>query len=281
MRSPYRATAYRYPNEHLILFATLTLVLLVIALTATATLCLSAVFILSVILLSYQNSQALHQALLDRAYPVNNDSVPDLAAIVEIPKVKLQAFDLEVFVAPSNIPNAYTFGLLPPKVIVLHSILFDWMDKDELIFVLGHEMGHVRLGHTWLNSLMGGMAGIPSSFSAAAILSLAFRWWNRACEYSADRAGLLACGKPEKAISALVKLVAGGEAHSAAGLERVLARIEAEDDDLSGNLGELLGTHPMMVRRMEQIRRYAATQGYQRLQILMDRNLSIHPIRAA
>jgi len=37
-------------------------------LTATATLCLSAVFVLSVVLLSYQSSRALHRALLERAF---------------------------------------------------------------------------------------------------------------------------------------------------------------------------------------------------------------------
>jgi hypothetical protein len=40
---------------------------------------------------------------------------------------------------------------------------------------------------------------------------MAFLWWNRACEYSADRAGLLACGRLHKAISALVKLAEGAE----------------------------------------------------------------------
>jgi Zn-dependent protease with chaperone function len=273
MQRPFRTTAYRYPNEHLILAVTLTLVVVVIALTATATLCLSAVFILSVVLFSYQSSQSLHNALIDRAFHVNEASGPELAAIVEIPKARLQADDLEVFVARSSVPNAYTFGLLSPKIVVLHSILLDMMDRDELIFILGHEMGHVRLGHTWLNTLIGGMAGIPTSFSAAAILALAFRWWNRACEYSCDRAGLLACGDPEKAVSALVKLVAGGEVHSTAGIQRVLARIEAEDDDIAGSFDELLGTHPMMVRRIAHIRSYAASQEYKRLQNLIARNL--------
>ena len=46
-----------------------------------------------------------------------------------------------------------------------------------------------------LNWLVGGMAGIPSPFMASALLAMAFLWWNRACEFSADRAGLLACGK--------------------------------------------------------------------------------------
>jgi Zn-dependent protease with chaperone function len=181
---------------------------------------------------------------------------------------------VQVFVAPNDRLNAYTFGLSSPKVVVLHSALLPVMDADELRFVLGHELGHVRLGHTRLNSLVGGMAGIPSPFLASALLTMAFLWWNRACEYSADRAGLLACGKPHKAVSALVKLAAGPEARTQADLERALLYIEAEDDQALSSLSETLTTHPMMVRRIEELRRYATSSEYRRLQSLLDRNVA-------
>jgi len=158
--------------------------------------------------------------------------------------------------------------------VVLQSALLQVMDEDELRFILGHELGHVRLGHTWLNSLVGGMAGIPSPFLASTLLAMAFLWWNRACEYSADRAGLLACGKPHKAVSALVRLAAGTEARTQAGLERALRHIQAEDDHALSNLTEALATHPMIIRRIEELRRYAASGEYRRLQSLVDRNIS-------
>ena len=102
------------------------------------------------------------------------------------------------------------------------------MDKDELQFIIGHELGHVDLGHTWLNTLVGGMAGIPSTYGAAAILELAFRWWNCACEYSADRAGVLACSNPNKAISALIKLEAGNNVRTEFDIRNAIQRIEFE-----------------------------------------------------
>jgi Zn-dependent protease with chaperone function len=139
------------------------------------------------------------------------------------------------------------------------------MDRDELQFILGHEMGHVALGHTWLNSLVGGMAGIPAPYSASYLLILALRWWNRACEFSADRAGLLACGNTGKALSALVKLELGPSGTSLEAFQRALQRIEAEDDDLLSNLSELLATHPMIVKRLEQIKDYARSKEYQAL----------------
>ena len=118
------------------------------------------------------------------------------------------------------------------------------------------------------------MAGIPSTYGAAAILELAFRWWNRACEYSADRAGVLACSNPNKAISALIKLEAGNNARTESDIRNAIQRIESEDDDLVNNLSELLASHPMIVKRIEKIRKYAGSSDYHQLQSLMNQNLT-------
>lgn len=249
--------------------------LAVIALTATATVCLSVIFIAAMIAVSYTTNRSHHRILLRRARAVTPRSAPGLAAVVEESRARLQPGDVQVFLAPGDSLNAYTFGIMPPKVVVLHSALLETMDGDEMRFILGHEMGHVRLGHTWLNSLVGGMAGIPSPFLASTLLAMAFLWWNRACEYSADRAGMLACGKPHKAISALIKLAAGPGARTRADLERALRTIDAEDDQALSSLGEALSTHPMMIRRIEQLRRYAASAEYRRLQALVNRNVAI------
>jgi Zn-dependent protease with chaperone function len=269
---PYSTTAYRYPNEHLILGLTLLLVGLVIAVTAAATVCSSVLFIAIAVALAHSSSRTHHQALIQRAYPVTAQSKPDLARIARQCMARLQPGPVDIFITPSRVLNAYTFGLSDPKVVVLYSSLLQVMDEDELRFILGHELGHVRLGHTWLNSLVGGMAGIPSSSSASGLLAIAFLWWNRACEYSADRAGLLACGKPEKAISALIKLVAGPHGLTEEGLALAYQQIDAEDDTFLGTLAEMLGSHPLLIRRINQIRHYARSAEYRRLQERVDRN---------
>jgi Zn-dependent protease with chaperone function len=270
---PFVTNVYRYPGEQIILIVTLALVFLVIAVTATATLCGSALFTLVMVAFSYGASRVRHEELLKHAQPVTLQTAPGLAALVRECAARLQVEPVQVFVAPSGVLNAYTFGLTAPKVVVLYSSLLQMMDADELRFIIGHEMGHVCLGHTWLNSLVGGLAGIPSPMLAFVVLNLAFRWWNRACEYSADRAGLLACRNPQKAISALVRLTTGTAARSSGDLQQALQRVEAEDDDLGSNVTEALATHPMTIRRIEELRRYAASAEYRRLQALMDQNL--------
>ncbi len=271
---PYKTTAYRYSDETIILWSTVLLVFLVIALTATATVCLSVVFILAMLALSYNFTRSQHRNLIAHARQLTPVSAPSAAAAAAEAGARLQVEAVDIFITPSRVLNAYTFGLERPKTIVLHSALFEVMDRDELQFIIGHEMGHVCLGHTWLNSLIGGMAGIPSSSEASLLLALAFRSWNRSCELSADRAGLLACARPAKAISALIKLHAGvGALSNPAALERSLRMLEAEDDNIFNNLSELLATHPMIIKRIQQIRRYASSREYQNLQAQVNRNL--------
>lgn len=265
-----RTTAYRYPNEQAILAFTLFLVAAVIALTATATVCTSLIFIILFVVMSYNFSASNHQALIRSAQRVTPQTMPRLDPLIRQGVDRLQPGLVEVFIAPSKALNAYTFGLSSPKVVVLYSSLFQVMDGDELLFIFGHELGHVALGHTWLNSLAGGMAGIPSSWGASLLLTGAFLWWNRTCEFSADRAGLLACGRLDKAVTALIKL-AVPEASSRHDLEEAYRQLDAQDDSVWGNLSEALGTHPMLIKRIQALRQYAGSSQYQRLQAQVSR----------
>ncbi len=272
----YRTTAYRVPNEPVVLGITLVLVLGLLIVSATVTMCASGLFAVALVALAYEMNRSHHRALLRYAHPVTDQSSPALAALAESTARRLQPGRVEVFVVPGQQLNAYTFGVEDPKTVVLYAPLLEVMDSDELTFIMGHEMGHVALGHTWLNTILGGMAGIPSPFGAALILAFAFRWWNRACEYSADRAGLLACGNLQKATSALVKLTMGSQPLSARAYAAALARIDAEDDTLAGQLQELLSSHPMLIRRINELRQYAASADYARLQSAVLANTSIN-----
>jgi Zn-dependent protease with chaperone function len=258
-------TRYRYPSEIPILTLTMAVVGGVFLLSAGLTVCLAPLLLGVVVLIAYLANKSHTRALIQQAVPVSAESTPALAQVTRFCLARLKPGRVQVFLVRNRALNAYTFGLEEPYNIVLFSPLLQVMDADELRFIVGHEMGHVALGHTWLNSLLGGMAGVPTNLGLAVILVAAFRWWNRACEYSADRAGLLACGSLQKATSALVHLVAG-HTHTPADLERALRSIEAEDDSFANVFAETFSTHPMLVRRIEELRRWAATSEYRALQ---------------
>lgn len=257
---------YRYPSEIPILLVTVTVVGAVLLFSAGFTVCVLPAFLGLVVLMAYLSNKAHTQALIAGSTPVTPQNAPQLASLVQDCVTRLRPGRVQVFVTRERALNAYTFGIQPPFSIVVFSPLLKVMDADELRFIIGHEMGHVALGHTWLNSLLGGMAGVPTSLGLAVILVVAFRWWNRACEYSADRAGLIACRNPEKAVSALVKLAAGG-AGSASQMQQALARIEAEDDSWANVAASTFSTHPMVVRRIEELRKFAASAEYRRLSV--------------
>jgi STE24 endopeptidase len=49
----------------------------------------------------------------------------------------------------TNAINAYVAGIGSTKRIVLWDTIIKRLDRQELLFVMGHEMGHYVLGHTW------------------------------------------------------------------------------------------------------------------------------------
>jgi STE24 endopeptidase len=49
----------------------------------------------------------------------------------------------------TNAVNAYATGFLGTKRIVLWDTIIQKLNRKELLFVMGHEMGHYVLGHTW------------------------------------------------------------------------------------------------------------------------------------
>ena len=119
------------------------------------------------------------------------------------------------------------------------------------------------------------MAGIPAPFGASVILYAVFRWWNRMCEFSADRAGLLACGDKNYAVSALVKLVAP-EVRTKREFEQALALIDAEDDRVANRMNEVFQSHPMLIRRINELLEYTRTAEYARMQAGVNRNVGGH-----
>jgi Zn-dependent protease with chaperone function len=262
--------SYRYPSEIWILLLTVTLIGLVFLVTAGFTLCLAPILLIVILMMSYLANQSHHRALLTRAFTVSPEKSPRLAEIIERCRTRLGAGPVNFFVVKHSARNAYSFGIKAPQGVVLYSSLFDIMDEDELAFIIGHELGHITLGHTLITTILGGMAGIPPSLGAAAIFLLAFRWWNRACEFSSDRAGLLACGRLDKAISALVQLEAG-DIDTPQELKQALMVLDKQDDDLINQLLESLATHPMIIRRIEKLQTFAQSPEYLRLKEQIDR----------
>lgn len=105
--------------------------------------------------------------------------------------------------------NAMTVGSENP-IIVINSGLIDLCDDDEIMFIIGHECGHIKSNHM-LYHMMAQVVNmcvsmIPFGDIAAAPIQYALYYWDRMSEYTADRAGLLCCQKPTTCIRTLAKM---------------------------------------------------------------------------
>lgn len=105
--------------------------------------------------------------------------------------------------------NACTVGSEHP-IVILNSGLIDLCDDDEIMFIIGHECGHIKSNHM-LYHMMAQVINfiidsIPFGSIAAAPLQYALYYWDRMSEFTADRAGLLSCQNKEAAIRAFMKM---------------------------------------------------------------------------
>lgn len=105
--------------------------------------------------------------------------------------------------------NACTVGSENP-IVVLNSGLLDLCDDDEIMFIIGHECGHIKSNHM-LYHMMAQVIhfiidSIPFGNLAGAPIQYALYYWDRMSEFTADRAGLLCCQNQDAAVRAFMKM---------------------------------------------------------------------------
>lgn len=123
----------------------------------------------------------------------------------------------EIYMKYDHTYNAYTAGM-DRTFIVIHSALAEDFTDEELLYIIGHETGHIKCGHV-LYQMMGrmlipmmealGHATMGAGQLVAMPLVTAFYEWMRQAEFSCDRAGLLVCQSPQVAFTATMKMGGG------------------------------------------------------------------------
>ena len=119
-----------------------------------------------------------------------------------------------------NIPNLSTKwsynismtteGVNNPRILALSGAI-DILSDKELSFLLGHELGHLMAGHIPYHNLLTTlytplMSMVSNAEMFMAVLRPMLLKWFRLSDFTADRAGLLACQDIDIAITALAKM---------------------------------------------------------------------------
>lgn len=139
----------------------------------------------------------------------------------------LDVAEPEMYVTLDPVPNAWTYGHTKPFVTVT-SGLVDLMSDEELFYVIGHELGHIKAGHVLYGTMARNIAAVVQLLGQATLgigawlgqgLVVALYEWYRNAELTADRAALLCVQDLEPARDTFMKL-AGGTTRLAAEMDR-------------------------------------------------------------
>jgi Zn-dependent protease with chaperone function len=198
--------------------------------------------------------------LKNTSQPVTEGTEPRVHRVVKEASEKLGTEAPATFISPDPSINAYTRGAFSP-VLVLNQGLLDVMDQDELRFIIGHELGHIKLNHFTIKTLLDDtVVRVPwLLYIPILVFKLLFLRGrlSRSMEYSADRAGLAVCGDLDKAVSTMIKLRTGRSVSP----EMVRGAIGGsfQIDGERNILGQLLSTHPDLDDRVRELVRYHGT----------------------
>ncbi len=94
-----------------------------------------------------------------------------------------------------------------PHLVNLNSGLVNALDEDELRFVIGHELGHIISKNIHIKGVIDFV--FPAYQGIPLLLFNKISLWDKLSELTADRYGLIACGDPNKCVSAFFKMSSG------------------------------------------------------------------------
>ena len=175
--------------------------------------------------------------------------------------------------------NAFVVGSENP-MIVLTTGAVSKLTRDELAFVIGHEVGHIKSQHIVYQVLaeqilptLGGFLtratlGLGDILSAP--IQLALYSWYRKSELTCDRAGLLACQNLDAAITAMMKIAGAPESEydkldPQQFLQQARAYQQLDEqqlDKLAKRISVMTRTHPWTVMRCAELDSWVTAGAY-------------------
>lgn len=195
-------------------------------------------------------------SLIKDSYRVEALLTPTLNQLKEMLRTTLRLVQpIDLYVQAN--PNLNAFCMPTRKgtrlVMCLHSSLVELFTLHELMFVMGHEVGHAILRHGRIPKI-----GFDDmNFSPLEVVRT--RTLSRRQEVSCDRVGLLACQDVKVAGSALLKIMSGLSDRWITFDEEVFGRQFDQIADLAEvtQLEDATSTHPIIGMRAKLLRTFA------------------------
>ncbi|MBX3072305.1 M48 family metalloprotease [Candidatus Obscuribacterales bacterium] len=214
--------------------------------------------------------RALRITMMGRAVHVTPKQCPKIYKLFREACDILDMPEPDLFIISNPQPNAFTLGVERP-IIAVHSGLIDLLTEEELMGVLGHELGHIKAGHVLYKTIayfllqiltmVFGTGGTLAEFG----LSVALYDWSRKSELTADRAELLVTQNLETCIRTHMKLAGGSwSIYEQMDHDEFLRQADNYEDfdystlnKLYKLFNELWLTHPLPVYRAKEIKAWS------------------------
>jgi heat shock protein HtpX len=217
------------------------------------------------------------------AQPVSEEEAPELYDIVRELCRKAELPMPNIYIDPSESPNAFATGRDPQHAAVAVTVgIMRILNREELEAVLAHELGHVRNRDVLITCIASVFAAVITSLAhwgmygfgrdrddrdggginplvailvmilapiAASLINLAI---SRSREYQADATGAEICGHPEALANALAKLEQGTQMRPM-GANPALGNMYTVRPDPGNWFTNLMSTHPPIPERIARL----------------------------
>ena len=173
------------------------------------------------------------------------------------------------------VANAYTRGDNFPDITITTGLV-EHMTEEEIQIVLAHECGHILCRHvlyqTMGSIILSGGAAILNLPGLGTALDLAFMYWMRCSEFSADRTAAVFCGDARKVAQIMFRLAGcPKELESEANLDYFMSQAAHFDEYMKDSTwNKFLGygqyayaSHPLTAVRASEVVKWGSTQDFQ------------------
>jgi Zn-dependent protease with chaperone function len=165
---------------------------------------------------------------------------------------------------------------------MINSAMIDRLDEQELLFVIGHECGHIHNRHVVFSTANYYLTNMASLFVRWIVTPaiLALNTWSRRAEVTSDRAGLICCGDIDPAVRTMVKLALGSsKLMEQVNVEEFVSQLKEVKEGI-GRVNELNQTHPYIPKRVAALRLFAESEYYKQTVLGVQGGLALTDVDA-
>lgn len=209
---------------------------------------------------------------------VQPDLLPDFYALCQEVKARLEFNEpVDFYITGDSTVNAFSLAAEDegePHIVNVNSALFDLMSRDELKFVIGHELGHLINKDTALARLIHFV--FPPTSNIPVSLQYKIRLHEQLAELVADRYGYIATGCLDVCVTAFFKMASGLDlAKMNVSIEALIADNNRRLEYFLKDKGISRASHPVNPIRVQALNLFANSSSDSELQQGMDELISI------